>query len=205
VVRAIDRGGQFRRVEGSACSSFVRPKISMCLFGICSLDRRSVPAKNTSLESLMKKTIFVVVLIATAASAPVPARALPLSPLTDVATLRTDGLIELVRARGFHRPHGGGPRMGVGRPGVGVGRPGVGVGRPIARPGVGRVGVGYLHRPWTGRYWRPGVGWVTGSVVAVGVLSAAAAVAYAPPPPAPGYCWYYTDPSYRAGYWALCQ
>jgi hypothetical protein len=189
----------------------------MCLFGICSLGRRSVPAKNTSLETLMKKAIFVVVLIATAASVPVPARALPLSPLIDVATPKTDGLMELVRARGFHRPHGGRPGMGVGRPGVGrpgvgvgrpgvgVGRPGVGVGRPIARPGVGRVGVGYLHRPWTGRYWRPGVGWVTGSVVAVGVLSAAAAAAYAPPPPAPGYCWYYTDPSYRAGYWALCQ
>jgi hypothetical protein len=162
----------------------------------------------------MKKAIFVAVLVATAASALVPARALPLRALTEVVTPKTDGVIELVRARGggFHRPHGGRPGMGVGRPGMGVGRPGVGVGRPgmgvgrpVARPGVGRVGVGYLHRPWTGRYWRPGVGWVTGSVVAVGVLTAAAAAAYAPPPPAPGYCWYYTDPSYRAGYWALCQ
>jgi hypothetical protein len=54
-------------------------------------------------------------------------------------------------------------------------------------------------------YWRPGIGWVVGNVVVVGVLTAAAAAAYAPPPPAPGLCWYYTDPGYRAGYWAECQ
>jgi len=35
--------------------------------------------------------------------------------------------------------------------------------------------------------------------------SAAAAAAYAPPPPAPDLCWYYSDPSYRVGYWAECQ
>jgi hypothetical protein len=39
----------------------------------------------------------------------------------------------------------------------------------------------------------------------IGALSAAAAAAYAPPPPAPGLCWYYSDPSYRVGYWAACQ
>jgi hypothetical protein len=74
------------------------------------------------------------------------------------------------------------------------------------RPGVVvRPRYGYVHRPWRGRYWRPGIGWAVGSVVAVGVLTAAAAAAYAPPPPAPGLCWYYTDPGYRAGYWAECQ
>ena len=35
-------------------------------------------------------------------------------------------------------------------------------------------------------------------------VTAAAAAAYAPPPPRPGLCWYYTDASYRAGYWADC-
>jgi hypothetical protein len=148
----------------------------------------------------MKRAVFVVAFVAACALAQVPARAFTSSLLTGAAGPNIDSLIEQVRAggRGARRPP-----HGVGRPGVG--RPGVGVGRPIARPGVGRVGVGYVHRPWTGRYWRPGIGWVTGSVVAVGVLTATAAAAYAPPPPAPGYCWYYTDPSYRTGYWALCQ
>jgi hypothetical protein len=78
--------------------------------------------------------------------------------------------------------------------------------RPIVRPGVVvRPRYGYVHRPWRRRYWCPGIGWAVGSVVAVGVLTAAAAAAYAPPPPAPGLCWYYTDPGYRAGYWAECQ
>jgi len=30
-------------------------------------------------------------------------------------------------------------------------------------------------------------------------------VAYAGQPPAPGLCWYYTDPSYRQGFWDACQ
>lgn len=111
----------------------------------------------------------------------------------------------------------GGPRMGVAPRAM---RP---IGRPIARPGgvvrPGFAGRGvrhaypgryrpfhaHLHRPYRTRYWRPGYGWVFGSVVAVGFLSAAAAMAYAPPPPAEGLCWFYTDPTYRAGYWALCQ
>ena len=30
-------------------------------------------------------------------------------------------------------------------------------------------------------------------------------IAYAGQPPAPGLCWYYTDPSYRQGFWDACQ
>lgn len=72
--------------------------------------------------------------------------------------------------------------------------------RYYARP----VYPAWRPRPYYGRYWRPGVGWAVGSVVALGVLGAAAAAAYAPPPPDPGACWYYTDPSQTQGYWDAC-
>jgi hypothetical protein len=132
-------------------------------------------------------------------------------------------LIEQVQMR--QRPGLGGARPGLrpgggfrpGRPGGGFRppirpnpgfrppfRPGPGFRPPIVRPPVVRPPVGY-YRPWRGRYWRPGIGWAVGSIVAIGALSAAAAAAYAPPPPAPGMCWYYTDASYRVGYWAACQ
>jgi hypothetical protein len=39
---------------------------------------------------------------------------------------------------------------------------------------------------------------------AIGVLATGAAIAYAGQPPAPGLCWYYTDPSYRSGFWDAC-
>jgi hypothetical protein len=67
--------------------------------------------------------------------------------------------------------------------------------------GVYRGGYGGWARP--GRYW-----WPTGGAIAagaaVGVLAAGAAAAYAGAAPAPGLCWYYTDPSYRTGFWDAC-
>jgi len=104
------------------------------------------------------------------------------------------------RPGGGFRPPGGGFRP----PGGGFRPPGGGFRPPVVRPPVVRPPVGY-YRPWRGRYWRPGVGWAVGSIVAIGALSAAAAAAYAPPPPGPGLCWYYTDPSFRVGYWAACR
>ena len=38
----------------------------------------------------------------------------------------------------------------------------------------------------------------------VGFLGAAAVASFAGAPPAPGYCWYYTDPSYTQGFWDVC-
>jgi len=38
--------------------------------------------------------------------------------------------------------------------------------------------------------------------MAIGFL-AAASVTWAAPPQ-PGLCWYYTDPSYRSGFWDAC-
>jgi hypothetical protein len=69
------------------------------------------------------------------------------------------------------------------------------------RGGVYRGGYGGWARPGWYR-WGPGGAIAAGA--AIGVLAAGAAVAYAGSPPAPGLCWYYTDPSYRAGFWDAC-
>lgn len=88
-----------------------------------------------------------------------------------------------------------GPRGGAGVRRSTVVRPGV---RPV-RPGV---------RP--GRWARPGwYRWPPGGAIAagaaIGFVTAATAAAWAGAPPAPGYCWYYTDPSQRQGFWDVCQ
>jgi hypothetical protein len=74
----------------------------------------------------------------------------------------------------------------------------------VARPGV-RAGVvrpGGWVRP-AHYYWRPGGAIAAGA--AIGVVTAATAAAWAGSPPAPGYCWYYTDPSRTQGFWDVCQ
>ena len=101
-----------------------------------------------------------------------------------------------------------GPRGGAARRTTVV-RPGVRPVHPIARPGV-RPGVRPVHpiaRP--GRWvrppyytWRPGGAIAAGA--ALGFVAASAAVVYAGAPPAPGYCWYYTDPSRTQGFWDVC-
>ena len=68
--------------------------------------------------------------------------------------------------------------------------------------GVYRGGYGGWARPGWYR-WGPGGAIAAGA--AVGVLAAGAAAVYAGSPPAPGLCWYYTDPSYRQGFWDACQ
>jgi hypothetical protein len=92
-----------------------------------------------------------------------------------------------------------GPRGGV----AAVGRTTV-VRPPGARPGM-RPGV----RPGYGpRYVRPAYRWGPGGAIAagaaIGFVAAATAVAWAGAPPAPGYCWYYTDPSRTQGFWDVC-
>ena len=62
-------------------------------------------------------------------------------------------------------------------------------------------GYGGWARPGWYR-WGPGGAIAAGA--AIGVLAAGAAVAYAGAAPAPGLCWYYTDPSYRNGFWDAC-
>jgi hypothetical protein len=76
-----------------------------------------------------------------------------------------------------------------------------GVYRGGAYGGVYRGGYGGWARPGWYR-WGPGGAIAAGA--AVGVLAAGAAAAYAGAAPAPGLCWYYTDPSYRQGFWDAC-
>ena len=74
----------------------------------------------------------------------------------------------------------------------------------VVRPGVARAAVvrpGGWVRP--AHYsWRPGGAIAAGA--AIGFVAAATAVAWAGSPPAPGYCWYYTDPSRTQGFWDVC-
>ena len=68
--------------------------------------------------------------------------------------------------------------------------------------GVYRGGYGGWARPG---WYRWGAGGAIAAGAAIGVLATGAAIAYAGQPPAPGLCWYYTDPSYRQGFWDACQ
>lgn len=69
----------------------------------------------------------------------------------------------------------------------------------VVRPGVVRPG--RWARPGWYR-WPPGGAIAAGA--ALGFVAAGTAVAWAGAPPAPGYCWYYTDPSRRQGFWDAC-
>jgi hypothetical protein len=170
--------------------------------------------------NLLSKRILVAAIAGTTCLAqPAGAFALP------AATLPGGGP-DIVQARGgFHGGgfHGGGFHGGyhggaaVVRPGHGaaVVRPGYGGYHGGYRPGYGGYRPGY-HGGWhggpvyVGGWRRPGYGWAPGGAIAagaaIGVLSAAAAAAYASQPaPANGLCWYYTDPSYTAGFWDVCR
>jgi hypothetical protein len=67
-------------------------------------------------------------------------------------------------------------------------------------------GAGVYRGGWARPSWyRWGAGGAIAAGAAIGVLATGAAIAYAGQPPAPGLCWYYTDPSYRQGFWDACQ
>jgi len=75
--------------------------------------------------------------------------------------------------------------------------------------GYGYRGGGVYRGGYYGGWARPGgYWWPSGGAIAagaaIGVLAAGAAAAYAGRAPAPGLCWYYTDPSYRSGFWDAC-
>ncbi len=64
----------------------------------------------------------------------------------------------------------------------------------------------YVYRggPWVRprNYWWP-IGGAVAAGAALGMVAASSA-AWASPAPGPGYCWYYTDPSQRQGFWDQC-
>jgi hypothetical protein len=70
----------------------------------------------------------------------------------------------------------------------------------VVRPGYRGGGTRWV-RPAHYR-WRPGGAIAAGA--AIGFVAAATAAAWAGAPPAPGYCWYYTDPSQTQGFWDVC-
>jgi hypothetical protein len=119
----------------------------------------------------------------------------------------SDGLI----SKAYIAHHGAtavGPRGGVYHRGGTVGgyRGGAYRGGGVYRGGV----YGGVHRGGYGGWARPswyrwGAGGAIAAGAAIGVLATGAAIAYAGQPPAPGLCWYYTDPSYRQGFWDACQ
>ena len=128
---------------------------------------------------------------------------------TNPTAALNDGLISqaFVAHRGVTRvgPHGGVyHRGGTYRGGYGYHgyHGGYGYHGGVYRGGVYRGGYyGGWARP--GGYWWPSGGAIAAGA-AIGVLAAGAAVAYAGRPPAPGLCWYYTNPTYRSGFWDAC-
>jgi hypothetical protein len=108
------------------------------------------------------------------------------------------------------RFRGGGVRRG-GSVGVRGGAAWRGHGAVVRRGGAGvyrdgavvrRGGAVAWRRP--GSYWWPAGGAIAAGA-AIGVVTAATAAAWAGAAPAPGYCWYYTDPSRRQGFWDVCR
>ncbi len=160
-------------------------------------------------SSLVKSACMA---IALSGFCPPEAGALEMTHGSDPAALMSGGMISKVvmvhrgatavgpRGGVYHRGgtyHGGAYRGGAYR--GGVYRGGGYHGGAVYRGG------GYRYGNWArpGWYhWGPGGAIAAGA--AVGVLAAGAAAAYAGAAPAPGLCWYYTDPSYRQGFWDAC-
>jgi hypothetical protein len=142
----------------------------------------------------MRGSVAAIVALATVAlSAPASALSGPFpgSKLQNLAPTNVEQVVVVRRGGAVAR----GPRGGV----AAVGRTTV-VRPPGVRPGV---------RPGYGpRYVRPAYRWGPGGAIAAGAalgfVAAGTAAAWAGAAPAPGYCWYYTDPSRTQGFWDVC-
>jgi hypothetical protein len=143
----------------------------------------------------MRGSIAAIVLALTTVTLSAPAHALsgpmPGTKLQKFAPSNVEQVVVVRRGGAVAR----GPRGGV----AAVGRTTV-VRPPGYRPGV---------RPGYGpRYARPAYRWGPGGAIAAGAalgfVAAGTAAAWAGAAPAPGYCWYYTDPSRTQGFWDAC-
>jgi hypothetical protein len=151
---------------------------------------------NQKKDAIMRDSVAAIVLALTTVTLGTPAHALsgpmPGSKLRNLAPTNVEQVVVVRRGGAVAR----GPRGGV----AAVGRTTV-VRPPGYRPGV-RPGV----RP--GGWVRPAYRWGPGGAIAagaaIGFVAAATAAAWAGAPPAPGYCWYYTDPSRTQGFWDVC-
>jgi len=143
----------------------------------------------------MKGSVAAIVVALAMAGASAPANALsgpkPDAKLQNLVATDVEKVVVVRRGGAVAR----GPRGGV----AAVGRTTV-VRPPGVRPGV---------RPGYGpRYVRPAYRWGPGGAIAagaaIGFVAAGTAAAWAGAAPAPGYCWYYTDPSRTQGFWDVC-
>jgi hypothetical protein len=157
-------------------------------------------------SSLVKAACVAIVL---SGFSPPPAGAIEMQGANPSAQL-SEGMIS--KAYIAHRGATAvGPRGGVyhrGGTAVGGYRGGAYRGGGVYRGGYGYHGGG-VYRGGYGGWARPswyrwGAGGAIAAGAAIGVLATGAAIAYAGQPPAPGLCWYYTDPSYRQGFWDAC-
>ena len=144
-------------------------------------------------------SVVTAVLASTAVGVSTPANALtgpfPGSKLQNLVSTNVEPVVVVRRGGAVAR----GPRGGV----AAVGRTTV-----VRPPGV-RPGVRTVVRPGYGpRYVRPAYRWGPGGAIAAGAalgfVAAGTAAAWAGAAPAPGYCWYYTDPSQTQGFWDVC-
>jgi hypothetical protein len=155
-------------------------------------------------SSLVKSACVAIALSGFGASR---AGAIEMVQRSDPAALMSEGMISKVvvvhRGATVRGPRGGVYHRGGTYGGYRGGAYRGGVYRGGAyRGGVYRGGYAGWARPgWY--HWGPGGAIAAGA--ALGVLATGAAIAYAGQPPAPGLCWYYTDPSYRQGFWDACQ
>ncbi len=168
----------------------------------------------------MRKNLVIAALfgLALAPAGSSPSSASPLG-LAATALPSAGALVEPAQyvpgTRGGVAPRGVAPRfVGPGRVGVVPGRVGVPgtfnrnvvINRNIV---INRTGA-YRGGPWRGgvwvrpRWYRWGPGGAIVAGAAIGFIAATAAYSWAGPPPAPGYCWYYTDPSMQDGFWDIC-
>jgi len=135
-------------------------------------------------------TAIVVVLATVALNAPANALSGPVpgSKLQNLTPTNVEQVVVVRRGGAVAR----GPRGGV----AAVGRTNVVRPPPGVRPGYGP------------RYVRPAYRWGPGGAIAAGAalgfVAAGTAAAWAGAAPAPGYCWYYTDPSQTQGFWDVC-
>ena len=139
-------------------------------------------------------TCAIVAGLAAIAAVVSPASALVIPPDNALQLQQDRPIIEVVVRRGaaVRRTTVVGPRGGVAQRTV-VRR------GAVARPGVVRPGRWVRPARYT---WRPGGAIAAGA--AIGFVTAVTAAAWAGAPPAPGYCWYYTDPSRTQGFWDVC-
>ncbi|WP_298426364.1 hypothetical protein [Rhodoblastus sp.] len=133
-----------------------------------------------------------------------PAQSEALGVITPQPAVFGAPIIQVRHGGGVHRGGGGMHRAGNFNRNVNVNRNvnhNINVNRGLYRgPNVYYRGGAWV-RP--GRYWWPAGGAIAAGA-ALGFIAAASAASWAGSPPGPDYCWYYTDSTWREGFWDVC-